>query len=150
MTKHLLYLALMGMFIAFVSCGNTQKKAQQSSAAKIIFEQGGYADILNKAKNTGKPIMIDFYTTWCGPCKVLEKEVFTNKTVATYLNDNFLTCKIDAEKGEGPKLANKYNIKGYPTLLYINQKGEVLAENLGLVNAQQLLRTAKNVVQQNK
>ena len=56
----------------------------------------------------GKEIMmifIDFYTTWCGPCKMMSSEVFTQEQVGTYFNRVFVNMKVDAEKGEGVELA---------------------------------------------
>ena len=66
---------------------------------------------LNEAKtfaaSTQKLIFIDCYTTWCGPCKWMSANIFTNDTVAQFYNRNFLCLKMDMEKGEGKSIARK-------------------------------------------
>jgi len=97
----------------------------------IEFGAESFADATKKAKESNKLIFVDAYTTWCGPCKWLAKNVFTDKDVADYYNENFINFKIDMEKGEGPDLARKWEIKGYPTLLFLDQNGEVIHRSIG-------------------
>lgn len=85
----------------------------------LPFEQA-----LALAGKDNKNIFIDFYTTWCAPCKVMDSEVFTKRAVGDYLNKGFVNLKIDAEKGEGISLARKYNVRAYPTFVVLNAKGE--------------------------
>lgn len=91
---------------------------------KIEFAHDGWSDVLAKAKKENKTIFLDCYTTWCGPCKWMSANIFTNDTVADFYNGNFINAKFDMEKGEGKELAKKYGIKAYPTMLYINGDGE--------------------------
>lgn len=78
------------------------------------------------AEKTGKLIFIDCYTDWCGPCKWMDKNAFTDAKVANFFNENFINAKIDMEKGEGPELRKKYGVQSYPTFLFVNSKGEVV------------------------
>src|SRR3954471_13635384 len=75
----------------------------------IEFDHGTFAELLARAKKENKMIYIDCYTSWCGPCKWMAKNVFTNDTVADFYNNNFVNAKIDMEKGEGIELAQKYD-----------------------------------------
>jgi thiol-disulfide isomerase/thioredoxin len=97
----------------------------------INFEKGNWEEILTKAEKENKLIFLDAYTTWCGPCKWMAANVFTNDTVADFFNTHFVNAKIDMEKGEGIELAKKYNVRAYPTLLYINGKGEMVHQVVG-------------------
>lgn len=90
---------LLTMTILMVVFGNMV--AQDRS---IRFEEGSYQEALNKAKKENKLLFVDCYTSWCGPCKMLANEVFTNNEVADYFNANFVSLKVDCEKGEGPAL----------------------------------------------
>src|SRR3972149_4785135 len=83
----------------------------------IKFENGTFAEIKAKAKKENKIIFIDCYTSWCGPCKQMDKEVFTNDSVVDFYNKNFTNGKRDMEKGEGIELAKKYEINAYPTFI---------------------------------
>lgn len=93
---------------------------------QIKFEHGTWAEIKAKAKAENKIIFMDAFTTWCGPCKWMVKNVFTNDTVANYYNSTFVNAKIDMEAGEGKELAIQYSIQSYPSLLYIDSNGEIV------------------------
>jgi thioredoxin-related protein len=58
-------------------------------------------------KTTPKKIFIDAYTIWCGPCKMLDKNTFRNKDVATYVNENYYAVKFNAEGNETIKFQDK-------------------------------------------
>ncbi len=113
---------------------------------KIQFEEGNWQSILNKAQKNKKIIFIDCYATWCGPCKMLDKNVFTNDAVADYFNKNFINYKSDMEKGEGVTLAKKFAVRAYPTMIFLNDKGEILHTVVGYRNPQQLIEEAQKVV----
>ena len=115
-------LAALGIFAA------TTVFAQNRS---IKFETGSFADVLAKAKKENKPVMMDAYTTWCGPCKMMDKNVFTNDTVADYFNANFIPFKSDMEKGEGKELAKRYEVMAYPNFLFIAPDGSILHRTTG-------------------
>ncbi|NOU59331.1 thioredoxin family protein [Marinifilum caeruleilacunae] len=102
------------------------------SAQGIQFEHGTFAEALAKAKKENKLLFVDFYTTWCGPCKKMSETIFTQKEVGDYYNKNFISLKVDAEKGEGPKLAEANKVKGFPTMIFFNADG---TENKRLVGA---------------
>ena len=103
-------------------------------------------EVMSKALKEKKVIFIDCFTTWCGPCKKMTAEVFTDSSVATYFNKQFVNLKLDMEKGEGPEMAAKYGVYEYPTLLFVNDKGEVLLRLIGYMPASLLLREAKTVI----
>src|SRR5688572_22558605 len=97
----------------------------------IKFETGKFADVLAKAKKENKSIMMDAYTTWCGPCKMMDKQVFTNDTVADFYNTNFIAYKSDMEKGEGLELAKRYEVRAYPNFIFIAPDGSVEHRSVG-------------------
>ena len=66
----------------------------QTNFRSITFEEAKAA-----AKAEGKLVFIDFYTTWCGPCKKMASTVFPQPKVGEMMNDKFVSIKIDAEKG---------------------------------------------------
>lgn len=116
----------------------------------IEFNHGTFGEILAKAKKENKMIYIDCYTVWCGPCKWMAKNVFTNDTVADFYNKNFINAKIDMENGEGVELAKKYDIRAYPTMLYLNSDGVQLHRTCGSTPAKIFLFNAENALAPNK
>lgn len=88
-------------------------------------------DALSKAKQENKLLFIDCYTTWCGPCKYMEKNVFPLKEVGDFYNKHFVCWKMDMETPEGVLIKNKYNVRGFPTYLFLNGNGELVHRGLG-------------------
>jgi thiol-disulfide isomerase/thioredoxin len=99
--------------------------------AQINFTEGSWKDVLAKAQKENKHIFVDAYAEWCGPCKMMAKNVFTDKNVGEFYNQNYVNYKFDMEKGEGPEFAQKYKVGAYPTLLYFNPKGELAHKGIG-------------------
>jgi thiol-disulfide isomerase/thioredoxin len=116
--------------------------AMSSFAQGIVFEQGTWKQVLEKAKQTNKPIFVDVYTTWCGPCKKMSKEIFPLAEVGAMYNASFVCYQIDAEKGEGIDFAKKYEVKAYPTYLFIRPDGTLFSRALGSMPAKDFINVA--------
>ena len=116
-----------------------------------------------------KKILMDAYTTWCGPCKMMDKNTFTNKDVVNYVNKHFYPVKFDAEgteevlykdfnytnpnfdpnrKGRNSQhfLANALKISGYPSLVFFDEKSDVIAPIVGYRTPEQLEIFLKMIV----
>ena len=87
--------------------------------------------ILEMASSKNKLVFVDFYTTWCLPCKLMDEDVFTDKAVSALMNDNFISYKVNAEKDNGPNLALVYQVNVFPTLLFLDKDGKVLVRKEG-------------------
>lgn len=94
--------------------------------AQTDFRHISFNEAVEAAKAENKQIFIDFYTEWCGPCKRMAAKVLPTKEVGDYLNANFVCIKIDAEKGEGPKLAELFSIQAYPTFVIAGTDGKIV------------------------
>ncbi|MBD3425976.1 MAG: thioredoxin fold domain-containing protein [Candidatus Omnitrophica bacterium] len=75
---------------------------------------------IKKASASGKPVLVDFYTDWCGWCKKMDRDTYSNGAVQKEA-DNFICVKVDGSRHRG--LVRKYNIKAYPTTLFLNGRG---------------------------
>lgn len=93
----------------------------------VAFFGGTLDETMAKAKSEGKSVFIDFYTDWCGPCKAVADNVFPTKEAGEYFNSRFINMKIDAEKGRGPELVDKFKVQVYPTFIVLNAEGETIA-----------------------
>lgn len=114
-----------------------------AEAQGVTFAEKTLGEVLEQAKSENKLIFLDAYTTWCGPCKMMVKNVFPQKEVGDYMNPNFISISIDMEKGEGIELAKKYGITAYPTLLFLNTEGKVLHTKVGGIDAPTFIEEAK-------
>jgi thiol-disulfide isomerase/thioredoxin len=102
-----------------------------SQNKSINFVEKPWQDIVYMAREQKKLIFLDAYTTWCGPCKWMAANMFTEDTVADLYNSQFICAHFDMEKGEGPKLASLYKISAYPTLLFIDGNGDLIHKRVG-------------------
>lgn len=98
---------------------------------------------LKKSKNQGKPIMVDFYTDWCGWCKKLDKDTYSNKNVRS-LAEKFICVKINGDKHRN--LVSKYNVTGYPSIFFLDSDGKVIKKIVGYVAAPALEPVMANVL----
>jgi thiol:disulfide interchange protein len=119
---------------------------KEDTAEGIQFFNGTFQEALEKAKAENKPIFLDIYATWCGPCKMLKKHTFSDKEVGTYYNTNFINIAIDGESKEGRELANLYQVRNYPTLLIIDKSGKQLTRQVGFVQPHILVNFGKRIV----
>lgn len=86
-----------------------------------------------EAVRSHKLLMVDFTTVWCGFCKKMDAETYVDSTVIR-LSENVVPIKIDAER-EGKRLAEKYGVDVYPTILFLNENGGVEGSMSGFVPA---------------
>lgn len=113
-------------------------------------------------KENPKKIMIDIFTNWCGPCKLLDKKTFQNKDVATYVNEHYYAVKFNGEgnktinyqektfknpnydaskansRNSAHQFANYMGIKAYPTIAFLNETGDFIIPLRGFHGPKQL------------
>lgn len=115
-------------------------------AQGIVFNEGTWNDVLKLAKEKNCPVFVDVYTSWCGPCKKMAKEIFTQKEAGDYFNEHFVNYKVDAEKGEGVKIASLFNVSAYPTCLFVTGEGKLVSSFMGAQTVRSLLREGAKAV----
>ncbi|WP_245826868.1 thioredoxin family protein [Parapedobacter luteus] len=120
-----------------------QTKADSNRPKGIHFTDGLWKDIAAKAKESGKYIFVDAYTTWCGPCKLLKSKTFLEERAGAYFNNHFINYTVDTEKGEGIQLAEQWDVTAYPTLLFFSPEGKLLLQQVGFVDGDKLIEFGK-------
>jgi len=82
--------------------------------------------ILKEARKRNKPVIIDFYATWCTPCRELEEATFHDAAVVRLAEKEFVMLKVDVTQGGNPlheQLILHYEVKGVPTIVFLDRKG---------------------------
>ena len=93
----------------------------------------GMDKALAKSISSNKPIFVDTYTDWCGWCKHMDKEIFSDEEVANYFNENFICMNIDGDAESSASFITKYEVSGYPCLLILDGQGNVLNRSDGAI-----------------
>lgn len=126
---------------------NPTSKSKSEGITGIQFFSGTFKQALAKAKQEKKLVLVDCYTTWCGPCKYLKTKVFTDKALGDFMNSKFISVAVDYESAEGEAVAQMYPVEGYPTLFFMDSNGKVKKTLLGVPQggAKEILQTAQKV-----
>ncbi len=136
------------LLIALLLCAMAFAGLAQEMA--INFTHDNWETVLAQAKAENKIIFVDAYTTWCGPCKMMDSNVFTDEKVGEIFNESFINAKIDMEKGEGLEFARKYSVRAYPSFLFIDGDGQLVHRGLGYQPASQFLDLAVAALDDNR
>ena len=124
--------------------------SEKTKAAPVTWY--GFADGQKRAKQDRKLILADFYATWCGPCKMMEKETFRDTRVMSRLRD-VVPVRVDAEEEvarggvKGVDLANRYAVEVYPTIVVLDGEGREIARNNGALRADDFLAWIDAVIE---
>lgn len=113
--------------------------SQSISFLNLPFQQ-----LKEKAQSENKFLFIDCYTEWCGWCKVMDKNTFSNPEVISYMNEKFIAAKIDMEKGQGVDLAMKYRVTGFPSYLIFSPAGKLVYKTFGYQQAKDFIKNLEN------
>ena len=95
------------LLLLFLIGGTNLILAQKNG---IQFEENSWEATLAKAKKNNKPIFVDAYTVWCGPCKWMAKNVFTDEALGESMNRQFVSYKMNMESKEGVAFGKKYEV----------------------------------------
>lgn len=115
-------------------------------AQGIEFFHGTWDEGLARAKIEDKIIFVDAFAKWCGPCKRMAANTFTNESVGEFFNRNFICMKIDMEEQIGLQFRDKYPVSAFPTLFFIDEDGEVVQKSVGALEPQAILTLGQSVL----
>jgi thiol:disulfide interchange protein len=156
--KKILNICIGSLVIAlFIGCSVTKNSRTKSSenVSKVILKykdvnQATLEDIMADAVLKDRIVFLDFYTTWCGPCKWMDNNVFNQSEVAAKLNQNFINYKVDAEDFEGVNTALKYNVAAYPTYIFLTPEGKIIHRLEGMIPRESFTQAIDEIISNKK
>lgn len=118
--------------------------AQESKGVKFLdisFEQA-----FEKAKKEGKLVFVNYTTKGCSPCKMMEKSVYTDASLAKKMNENFVCIKQDPIKDKNleKRARGEHGIKGFPTMIFFKAEGDMLSKDAGFKSVEQINQLIDN------
>lgn len=122
--KKIIIITLLALFTGATAIGQTKGKG-------VEFRKGTLKEMTAAAAKENKPLFVDVYATWCGPCKFMTSTIFPQPIAGDYFNSTFVNTSFDGEKGEGAEIARKYGVKAYPTFLILDHNANEVGRLVG-------------------
>lgn len=139
---------------------NANEVARESYRTGIKWTQGlNWEEVKDKAKKENKYIFLDAYTTWCGPCKRMDRDIYPKQELGDYYNQRFVSVRVQMDKTpnddeqikgwykDAELIYKKYHIDAYPTLMYFNPQGEIVHKLAAFQSVEDLIRLAEIATQ---
>jgi thiol:disulfide interchange protein len=139
MTSRRFLAATLVLVLSTAACSGPEAGSDRADqGAGVAFAPVRFDEALARAKSEKRLLLVDVYTDWCGWCKKLDGEVFSNARVANAAR-GLVAVRVNAEKG-GEEVARRYGIEGYPTILFVDGSGAVVKRVDGYVDVDEMLR----------
>ena len=115
-----------------------------------VTNQQEMAEAQKRASDQELMMFVDVYATWCGPCKVMDREVYTDQQVADYMNANFVNVRLDGESEYGLMFAAEQELEGFPSMFIFSREGEPVGRIVGFTASEALVSSLKSTVENYK
>lgn len=112
---------------------------------------------LDEARRTGRPVLVDVYTDWCGWCRRMEAEVYSRPEIREYLSTRFVAVRINAEASDAARyegraftsrtLAARFGVSGYPTTVFLRPDGQHLVNVPGYMGGERFLQVLRYIAE---
>ena len=126
-----------------ISAWRSEHTPAISTAASAIGWERDFETALARAGSDRKPVMLDFYTTWCGWCKRLDQTTLADGQVQKALA-GVVPLRLDAER-EGRELAQRYGVRSFPTIIFLDASGQEIERIPGFVGPDAFLQRLDEV-----
>lgn len=121
--------------------------AQQSLAQGVKFHDQAFEQAVERAAAENKLVFVDFFTTWCLPCKEMDATTFQDPKVADWLAEHTVALKVDAEANEtNEALAERFAVRSFPNYVFIAPDGKLMDRIAGKRSPEQFIDAGESVL----
>lgn len=138
--------AMIVLTFALTAAGQKAPLNSGKNKERVIDWKTSLESALREAERTGKFVMIDFWATWCAPCRAMDKRTYAHPTVSA-MAKNFVMVKIDIEKS--PADAARYEVETPPKVVFLKADGSIISTFTGFRNAVETVKTMKSALKRN-
>ncbi|MDE6623405.1 MAG: thioredoxin family protein [Alistipes sp.] len=118
--------------------------------AQVKFEDKSPDALHELATKQGKLVFIDLYASWCPPCRMMERQVFSRKDVGEFMDQRFVAAKFDTDKPTGKELMKRYGKGSIPLYLVFDTQGELLGRIQGAADAETFMEDLRTIASRQK
>lgn len=113
--------------------------------AQVRFMTRSTDGVRRQAVEQNKLVFIDLFATWCPPCQMMEREVFSRSDVGAFMEQHFVCAKYDIDKTTGRELLKRYGNRRVPLYLIFNTEGELLGRIRGATDPERFMAEVKRI-----
>lgn len=114
--------------------------------AQVRFMTRSTDGVRRQAVEQNKLVFIDLFATWCPPCQMMEREVFSRSDVGAFMEQHFVCAKYDIDKTTGRELLKRYGNRRVPLYLIFNTEGELLGRIRGATYPERFMAEVKRIL----
>jgi thioredoxin-related protein len=139
-------------------------QGEEGGAEKGVHFQGyqSWEGLVAQAKAQNKYIFVDCFATWCGPCKLMDKNIYPLDSIGEFINQRFISIRVQcdinpkdgeetrAKYGDAKRIVNEYKVKEYPTMLFFSPDGQIVHKDIGYQNPRSFTALLKSALDKDK
>lgn len=114
--------------------------------AQVRFMTRSTDGVRRQAVEQNKLVFIDLFATWCPPCQMMEREVFSRSDVGEFMASRFVCAKYDVDKTTGRELLKRYGSRAVPLYLVFDTEGELLGRIRGATDPERFMAEVKRIL----